>query len=200
MTSSEHNPFLISPPPGLIPAQKPAAEAVPEKVVDPGDLIGLPPGIAESVTHRVSPAVTPAPAAAAPSAPTVVPPEAAAQTTETPVVPVTAGPSRPALLLPHGERVELSATVLLGRDPAASGTWAGAALVPVSDPDKSVSKTHAAVTVGDGGIRIHDLNSTNGTAVIRSDGGVESVESGSSLPVHPGDTISLGQFSILLAV
>jgi len=200
VTSSERNPFLISPPPGLIPAQKPTAEAVPDKVVDPGDLIGLPPGIAESVTHRVSPVAAQAPAPAAPSAPNIAPPAAAAQTTETPVVPITARPSRPALLLPHGARVELSTTTLLGRDPAASGTWVGAALVPVSDPDKSVSKTHAAVTVGDGGIRVHDLNSTNGTAVIRSGGGVESVESGSSLPVHPGDTISLGQFSILVAV
>ena len=191
MTENERNPFLIAPPPGLIPAAKPTAAEPVAPMVEPQGLIGLPPGIAESATHRHAP-VAPA---AAPTTETPVAPATAPQTAS----PAPATPATPVFVLPDGVRITLSGTTLLGRDPAATGEWVGATLVPVVDPGKSVSKTHAAVTVEAGGIRIHDLNSTNGTVVLRQDGAVDSVQPGTSLAVAPGDTVSLGQFSVVLS-
>jgi hypothetical protein len=54
VATDETNPFLITPPPGLLPAA--AADPDPETptVDDPEDFITLPPGIADSATHRVA--------------------------------------------------------------------------------------------------------------------------------------------------
>jgi hypothetical protein len=54
--------------------------------------------------------------------------------------------------------------LLIGRDPSVRPGYEGAALVPIDDPDFSVSKTHLMLTPGDGVIALRDLNSTNGTS------------------------------------
>lgn len=75
MSGDEDNPLLISPPPGLRPAttaMPAAAEPSPE---EPEEFITLPPGIADSATHRVAnarivpPRVAPASAASSPASP-----------------------------------------------------------------------------------------------------------------------------------
>ncbi|CAN5495507.1 hypothetical protein BH10ACT4_BH10ACT4_00030 [soil metagenome] len=75
MSGDEDNPLLISPPPGLLPATtatRPPAEPSPE---EPEEFITLPPGIADSATHRVAnarivpPRVAPASASPSPASP-----------------------------------------------------------------------------------------------------------------------------------
>jgi predicted component of type VI protein secretion system len=59
MSEGERNPFLIAPPPGLVPAAHPALPA-PETPPAPVDLIGLPPGVVDATAPQA-----PAPVATA---------------------------------------------------------------------------------------------------------------------------------------
>jgi uncharacterized RDD family membrane protein YckC len=135
-------------------------------------------------------------AASAPSASTPPPVAPATATTPEP-----AGPPRPrpaaeataTLVFADGARVAASGTVLLGRDPAASGDDpADAALLPLVDASMGLSKTHAAVMVDARGVHVTDRWSSNGTAVVRSDGGARGLEPGVQTPVPPGSTVRLG--------
>ncbi|PRY69199.1 FHA domain-containing protein [Glaciihabitans tibetensis] len=111
-----------------------------------------------------------------------------------------------ALVLPDGTRHPLVGSVLIGRAPAALAGWEAATLLRVHDPERSVSKTHAALTVVDGEVRVSDLHSTNGVRVrVLGAGGVGGagdtevlVDVGSPAPVAPGDTVILGEFPIQL--
>ncbi len=90
--------------------------------------------------------------------------------------------ARWSLALPSGERVELTAdVVVVGRRPTPSSAFPGAQLVRVADG--TVSKTHARLQ-RDGALwHIVDLGSTNGTVLIGSDGGETEIEPGSLHPV-----------------
>lgn len=139
---------------------------------------------------------------AAPSAwtpPTIAP--ATDATPATAATPSPAGPPRPrpaaaasaTLAFADGARVAASGTVLLGRDPAAgSDDPADAALLPLVDASMGLSKTHAAVTVDARGVHVTDRWSSNGTSVVRSDGGARGLEPGVPTPVPPGSTVRLG--------
>ncbi|QNE47445.1 FHA domain-containing protein [Glaciihabitans sp. INWT7] len=71
--SDEGNPLLITPPPGLLPAANPAPAPAETEPDDPEEFITLPPGIADSATHRVAnarivpPRATPADSAGSPN-------------------------------------------------------------------------------------------------------------------------------------
>ncbi|MHC5795513.1 FHA domain-containing protein [Lacisediminihabitans sp. FW035] len=54
MSGDEDNPLLISPPPGLLPATPVAPAPVEPSPEEPEEFITLPPGIADSATHRVA--------------------------------------------------------------------------------------------------------------------------------------------------
>jgi hypothetical protein len=111
----------------------------------------------------------------------------------------TAGESAPqafSLRFADGTRHPLDRSILLGRGPAARPDWPEARLLPVVDPDKSVSKTHAGIRVRGDELRVEDLRSTNGVTVVHTDGSVSVVESGVPLTVAAGDTVSLGQFTL----
>jgi hypothetical protein len=172
MTEGERNPFLIAPPPGLVPAPAPVTPA-PVKRAAPVDLIGLPPGVD---------AVAPVPASLAPAP---QPPTAERSPTKT-----------FSLELADGTRHPLDRSILLGRGPAARPDWPEARLLPVVDPDKSVSKTHAGIRVHGDELRVEDLRSTNGVTVAHQNGRSSTVESGVPVTVEPGDTVSLGQFAV----
>jgi hypothetical protein len=97
-----------------------------------------------------------------------VPPNAA------PTAPVwlTAAPATPAerwmLRTDDGQLTEITEPVaVLGRNPAATHA---VQLVALNDSSKTVSKTHARVTLADGVWSIADLNSTNGVHLIAPDG------------------------------
>jgi hypothetical protein len=198
------NPFLIPPPPPGI-APQPKSEKAPEpEPIDPDSLIALPPGIVDSGTYRVS-----APKVVVPvrreDAPIFVP----ASPGFTPMLPTTevddatsvavGRRSAPAwrLTLPHAEQLLLERTTLIGRDPAVNAEWPDAALLPVVDPGKTVSKTHAAVELTEGGaLLVHDLNSTNGV-YLRMPGGDESdVMPGQPVLLELGSELVLGEYVI----
>lgn len=82
--------------------------------------------------------------------------------------------------------------VLLGRNP--SSTAADTQLVSLTDPSKTVSKTHARLTLTDGAWTIVDLNSTNGVYLLAGDDEETEVEAGVPTPV--GDAFRLGDLTI----
>jgi hypothetical protein len=101
------------------------------------------------------------------------------------------------LTLPHGEEVLVERSTLIGRDPAATAEWPDAMLLPVIDPGKTVSKTHAAVELTDGGaLLVHDLDSTNGVYLRLPDGEEADVEPGAPQLLEPGTELVLGEFVV----
>ena len=76
-----------------------------------------------------------------------------------------------------------SSVVVLGRQPVASVADPAAQLIPVVDPSKTVSKTHARIELVDGAWFISDLDSTNGVIIVAASGGEIVVAPGSSVAV-----------------
>ncbi len=93
---------------------------------------------------------------------------------------------------PRGEVVEFERAVLLGRNPSPDARFPDARLVSVPDPDKSVSKTHAALELIDGRVWVHDLDSTNGVWVAEPDNEATEVRPGLRTEVKPGWSVELG--------
>jgi hypothetical protein len=100
-------------------------------------------------------------------------------------------PGSLAVKLDDGRLVALDRRVLVGRDPAPGTRDVSQPvhLVPVSDPQMRVSKTHLAIAMSNGSAWVEDLHSTNGTTV-EQPGGV-------SLPVAPGAPVSLRPGSVV---
>ena len=84
---------------------------------------------------------------------------------------------------------------LLGRNP--SSTAADTQLISVPDPSKTVSKTHARLTLADGVWTIVDLNSTNGVYLLSASGEETEVEAG--VPTVIGDAFRLGDLTIRIS-
>lgn len=82
------------------------------------------------------------------------------------------------LVFDDGVSRDLSGTLVVGRNPSVDPAHRGAELMPIADRQKSVSKTHAALTATPQGLLVEDLRSTNGTVVISADG--------NPVPVAPG--------------
>lgn len=88
---------------------------------------------------------------------------------------------------------------LLGRapDPAASPA-PDALTIAVSDPARTVSKTHAFAEPGDDVLLVTDLNSTNGVRVERTGVPPTELPSGATVAVVEGDLLVLGEFRLLV--
>ncbi|GEL94731.1 RDD family protein [Cellulomonas composti] len=67
------------------------------------------------------------------------------------------------LEISDGQRIVVTRTALVGRNPAAAAP--GVQLVRVVDPTRSVSKTHLQIAVEPSGVWVADRGSTNGTVV-----------------------------------
>ena len=180
-------PDFIVPPPGLIPA---APNDEPERTVR-----DQPPRVLPAFSPP--PGVAPKPAAPPPS-PLIPPPgpQQAAEQTETPAALRSAGAWR--LSGPGQLDVLLLRPVVLGRDPAPDPARPEAAPVPLQDPARSVSKTHALVEVVDDHVVITDLHSTNGTRVLTPEGLVHELEPGLAARAESGATVLLGEFAVRL--
>lgn len=89
-------------------------------------------------------------------------------------------PATVRLMFDDGVTHVLRGTVVLGRNPVVDPSWPSAVPMPVADLQKSVSKTHVALTLMPGGVRVDDLRSTNGTIVVSPDGQPVPVQ-----PNHP---------------
>lgn len=139
-------------------------------------VVAAPPVMGEDPLPPLPPVPVPVAAPPAPQAPT----------------PAVTGPSA-TLAFADGSRVAASGTTLLGRDPAvASDDPADARLLPLADATMGLSKTHAAVTVDERGVRVTDRWSSNGTAVVGSDGDARVLDPGVPTPVPRGSTVRLG--------
>jgi len=100
------------------------------------------------------------------------------------------------LAFADGQTAAVGATIVVGRDPAAPASHPSARAVPVADPLKSVSKTHALIEQRDGLLWVTDLHSTNGTKVTNAIGEATSCPPGIAMPVGDGWTVSAGEFAI----
>ena len=89
-------------------------------------------------------------------------------------------------------------SIVLGRNPVAPASRPTASLVPVDDPDRTVSKTHVVLTATREGVLVEDLHSTGGTVVVRADGQETPVVPGSPVVAAPGDTGRYGQRSVVI--
>ena len=169
----------------------------------PDGFITLPPGIADSITIPEAGPRTERPKAE----------EIVFFTDPGPAAVPIAGPCAPRIVepvwqlhLPDGSVVPLSGTVLLGRNPGADARFPGAQLIPVPDPSKSMSKTHAALELTDDGLWVHDLDSTNGVWAVEAgtasdpDGDVTEVRPGLRTQVRPGWTVELGSVAVRLTL
>ena len=94
----------------------------------------------------------------------------------------------------HGLKVSLTKpVVLLGRNPARGGAHSDAQLVPLHDPGKTVSKTHARLDFIEGVWGISDLQSTNGVVLIDGGGVENELDAGASAALT--DRFLLGELA-----
>lgn len=103
------------------------------------------------------------------------------------------------LALPTGERLPLSSSVIVGREPSAS-LIAGAGALAVNDPEKSVSKSHAAFELSENGLTVRDLASTNGIIVVDPQGDDVEVYGDVAVALYPGSFVELGRYVIRIEV
>ena len=96
------------------------------------------------------------------------------------------------LRLDTGDVINVTTAVVLGRNPVPAGMWAQADVVPVVDPNFSISKTHLAVRVDGPYMFVTDLGSTTGTSVVAPDGSRTHVLAGAMVPVAKGYSIVFG--------
>ena len=122
---------------------------------------------------------------------------AAAAIDEGPTVARTALPRAAAtLVMDTGQRIALVAPrTLLGRAPVAVAPWEEADTVPVTDPDRSISKTHLAVLLDGDRLSVRELGSTNGSAVVAADGARTTLLMGQDVAVPDGARVELGDRS-----
>lgn len=98
----------------------------------------------------------------------------------------------PRLRFDDGTELTVSDLVLVGRDPAAADGEMTAQLVPLDDPTRGLSKTHAALAVVDGRLVVTDRHSTNGTVVRSATGTERTCVPGDPTPVAIGDIVVVG--------
>ena len=173
-----------------VPAASPAPAASAPSA--PGAMPPVPPPPAARRLDRDRAAMPPVPPP--PAAPEAA---AAAAIDEGPTVARTALPRAGAtLIMDTGQRIALVAPrTLLGRAPVAVSPWEEADTVPVTDPDRSISKTHLAVLLDGDRLSVRELGSTNGSAVVAADGARTTLLMGQDVAVPDGARVELGDRS-----
>lgn len=102
--------------------------------------------------------------------------------------------------LDDGREVELTVTVLLGRNPHKTPEDpAEVHLVPASGDGRMISRTHVLIGSDPRGVFVVDRGSTNGTAVVGTGGALEPCPPGTQVRVKEGQQVSYGNrwFTIL---
>ncbi len=97
-----------------------------------------------------------------------------------------------------GQDIQLGGSVLLGRNPAPQAGESVEQLLPVTDPGRSISKTHLHLRVDGDGVWVTDRHSTNGSAVTTPDGLQTRLNPGEASFVRPGSTVHFGDRSFHL--
>lgn len=98
------------------------------------------------------------------------------------------------LAFSHGDNVEVTAPVVVGRSPHPDrfSHLVDPLVVRVPSPHQEISGTHVAISPDDDGVQVTDLGSTNGTLVVRDGGAPEELRPGVSVSIARGDVIDLG--------
>jgi pSer/pThr/pTyr-binding forkhead associated (FHA) protein len=115
----------------------------------------------------------------------------------TAVLPALAPPRPPApgrLRVSTGQIVPLNRTVVLGRRPRSTritGTDLPH-LIAVESPQQDISRSHVELRVEGDSIIATDLNTTNGTVLLRSGSDPVRLHPGEGTVVVPGDVLDLG--------
>ncbi|MEO8284549.1 MAG: FHA domain-containing protein, partial [Pseudarthrobacter sp.] len=100
--------------------------------------------------------------------------------------------------LDDGRDFQLDRSVLVGRNPVGQTGEQQAQLLAVTDPGRSISKTHLHLLTDGAGIWVTDRNSTNGSAVTTPDGRRTPLQPGVPAFVNPGSTVHFGDRSFHL--
>ncbi len=110
--------------------------------------------------------------------------------------------SRPPLAVlraSDGAAALMDGPVLIGRAPAVTPTDPDAHLMTVSSPGHDISRTHLRMTAHGWDILATDLDSTNGTVLVRPGSAVrEDLPPGTAVPVELGSLLELGDGMTLL--
>ncbi|HJE50878.1 MAG TPA: RDD family protein [Tessaracoccus flavescens] len=102
--------------------------------------------------------------------------------------------------LDDGREVELSVTVLLGRNPQRTDDDPDEVhLVPASGDGRMISRTHVLIGADLRGVYIVDRGSTNGTALVTPSGELDPAPEGTQVRVREGQQVSYGNrwFTVL---
>lgn len=155
------------------------------------------PAPAQSPAPAPAPAQSPAPAhTLAPTSPPAAAPAAPAAAPAVSVMPGT-GPvgSRRAqamIRFDDGSIVRVPARGLIGRDPEPADGEPVEALVRLEDPQRLMSKTHAAFGQDSDGLWVADRGSRNGTQLVSPGGDVVDVPAGQAARVPIGWSVQVG--------
>lgn len=137
---------------------------------------------------------TPPPAASAAPAPGATASAPPAEVVQAPGAPPAAGLRRAQAMVrfDDGSVVRVPVLGLIGRDPEAAADEQVDAVVRLDDPQRLMSKTHAAFGQDADGVWVGDRGSRNGTQLLSPGGDVVDVPAGERLRVPVGWTVQVG--------
>ncbi len=92
----------------------------------------------------------------------------------------------------HGDALELRTHILVGRAPDQRKAPEGAEVFRVPSPSSDISRNHLLITAEPGGVRVTDMNSTNGTRVVPPRDHAFVLAQGRSARVELGTILDLG--------
>lgn len=98
--------------------------------------------------------------------------------------------------LDNGTDMPVRSVLLIGRRPQPNQNDQDVDVMPVGDPDSSVSKTHLMVFVDERGCFVTDRGSTNGTALMTQGGELVPCEPHDEVRVQEGQVVSFGERSL----
>ncbi|AMB57981.1 FHA domain-containing protein [Microterricola viridarii] len=98
-----------------------------------------------------------------------------------------------------GESFDVSGSGLIGRRPLPTAQESFDHLIQITDPGRSVSKTHLEFGQHDNELWVCDRDSGNGTVVRRTDGVVTSCEPGRRYRVARGARVEIGEQFFVVA-
>lgn len=103
------------------------------------------------------------------------------------------------LRLDDGREVDMTVTVLLGRNPQRGPQDPEVQLVPSSGDGRMISRTHVLIGTDLRGVYVVDRGSTNGTALVTDTGELEPAPTGVQMRVREGQQVSYGNrwFTVL---
>lgn len=100
------------------------------------------------------------------------------------------------VVLTDGQRVTITGTALVGRNPSPRPGERPDRLIRVADPGRSVSKTHLLLGVDRGGLWLKDRDSTNGTVVTLADGQQILCGAEQQVRLPAGATVAFGDYGL----